>query len=110
MRYMLMVYGDPTIEDRPMEEWIEFHTKYGIAGNMSVAERLHDITTATTVRVRDGKTAATDGPFAETKEHLGGVYVFECKDLDEAIRIAGECPAAKTGSLEIRPIFEAPAE
>jgi hypothetical protein len=110
MRYMLMVYGSPNVEDRPMEEWMEFHNKYGMNGTLQIAERLHDITTATTVRVRDGKQIATDGPFAETKEHLGGVYIIECKDLDEAIRIAGECPAAKTGSMEIRPVLVVPGE
>jgi hypothetical protein len=75
---------------------------------LKIAARLHDITTATTVRVRDGKQTATDDPFAETKKHLGGIYLIECKDLDEAIRIAGECPTAKTGSMEIRPVFVVP--
>ncbi|MFN8376427.1 MAG: YciI family protein [Anaerolineae bacterium] len=110
MRFMLIVYGDPTIEDRPMEEWVEFHNKYGARGVFKIGERLYDVTTATTVRVREDKVNATDGPFAETKEHLGGIYVIECKDLDEAIQIASECPGAKTGSMEIRPVFVVPGE
>jgi hypothetical protein len=74
-------------------------------GNMLFADLLHPTATATTVRVREGKRLMTDGPFAETKEQLGGVYVFECKDLDEAIEIAAKIPTARTGSIEIRPVF-----
>ena len=105
-RYMLLVYGDPTAESRPMEEWMDFHNKYGASEILKSAERLHDISSATTVRVKDDKVSTTDGPFAETKEHLGGIYIFQCKDLDEAIKIAAECPGAKSGSIEIRPVFE----
>ncbi len=61
---------------------------------------------ATTVRVRNGEVLATDGPFAETKEQLGGYYVVECKDLDEAIEVASKIPGARTGSIEVRPIWE----
>src|SRR5207249_5551232 len=66
-------------------------------------EPLESVTTATTVRIRDGKTLTTDGPFAETKEQLAGFYVFECKDLDEAIQWAAKIPGAKQGAIEIRP-------
>jgi hypothetical protein len=68
-------------------------------------ERLRPVSTATTVRVRDGKLSATDGPFAETKEQLGGYYLLDCKDLDEAIEYAAKIPAASSGSVEIRPIW-----
>jgi hypothetical protein len=68
-------------------------------------EALHPVNTATTVRVRDGKTLTTDGPFAETREQLGGYYVLECKDLDEAIEAAAKIPGAKHGSIEIRPLM-----
>ena len=67
---------------------------------------LQGIATATTVRVRDGKAEATDGPFAETKEQLGGYYLLDCKDLDEAIEYAAKIPSAKHGSIEIRPIMK----
>jgi hypothetical protein len=71
-------------------------------------EALHPVNTATTVRVRDGRTLTTDGPFAETREQLGGFYLLDCKDLDEAIEAAAKIPGAKHGSIEIRPlvIFE----
>jgi hypothetical protein len=64
--------------------------------------------TATTVSVRDGRTLITDGPFAETHEHLGGVYIFDCRDLDEALELAALCPMAEQGSIEVRPIAEVP--
>jgi hypothetical protein len=67
-------------------------------------EALHPTTSATTVRVRDGKALTTDGPFAETKEQLGGFYLLDCKDLDEAIEYAAKIPGASHGSVEIRPI------
>ncbi|MES1261339.1 MAG: YciI family protein [Acidobacteriota bacterium] len=68
-------------------------------------EALHPTSSATTVRVRDGKLSTTDGPFAETKEQLGGYYLLDCKDLDEAIEYAAKIPGASTGSVEIRPIM-----
>ena len=73
-------------------------------------EALEPTATATTVRVRDGRTLTTDGPFAETKEALGGYYLVEAKDLDEAIDFAARIPGAQTGSIEVRPIWEIPAE
>ena len=69
-------------------------------------EALHPTTTATTVRVRDGKTIVTDGPFAETKEQLGGFYLLNCENLDEAIAVAAKIPGASKGSIEVRPIME----
>lgn len=116
MRYMMMVYSSEaalarmTGEEmmRVVEEFDAFHEDVGKRGALQMAERLHPTSTATTVRLRDGKTLATDGPFAETKEQLGGVYVFECEDLDEAIEIAARIPTAKGGSVEIRPVLDAP--
>jgi len=75
------------------------------AGAWVFAGGLHPATTATTVRVRDGEVVTTDGPFAETKEQLGGYYIVEAKDLDEAISVAARIPGARHGSVEVRPIF-----
>ena len=117
MRYMMMVYDDekrwtePTQEEmaKLMEEFDAFHAEI-LARGVIVAERLHPTMTATTLRLREGKRMVTDGPFAETKEQLGGVYVFECRHLDEALDIAAKIPTAKTGSIEIRPVFVVPDE
>jgi hypothetical protein len=117
MRYMMMVYDqetrwtEPTPEEmaKLMEEFDAFHAEI-VQRGVLVAERLHPTSTATTVRVKEGKAMITDGPFAETKEQLGGVYIFECRDLDEAIELAAKIPTAKTGSIEIRPVFLPPDE
>jgi hypothetical protein len=76
------------------------------SGKMIAAEPLHAIDTATTVRVRNGQTSMTDGPFAETKEHLAGFYLIDAKDLNEAVNIASKIPPAKYGSIEVRPVRE----
>jgi hypothetical protein len=78
------------------------------SGNMKAGDALEPTSTATTVRVRDGKTLSTDGPFAETREQLGGYYLVEAKDLDEATKIAARIPSAKFGSIEVRPVREMP--
>jgi hypothetical protein len=112
---MMMVYDDearwtePTPEEmaKLIEEFNVFHAEI-VERGVLIAERLHPTPTATTLRVREGKRLVTDGPFAETKEQLGGVYVFECKDLDEALDIAAKIPTVKTGSIEIRPVFLPP--
>ena len=75
---------------------------------MLAGEALQPTDTATSVRVRDGSTLVTDGPFAETKEALGGFYLLECKDLDEAIEMAAKIPGAKQGTIEVRPIWQLP--
>jgi hypothetical protein len=75
-------------------------------GHFLAGEALQPTSTATTVRVREGQTLTTDGPFAETKEALGGFYLIEARDLDEALRLGGACPGAKWGSIEVRPIVE----
>lgn len=118
MRYMLMVYDNETRWTEPtpeemgllMADFDAFHADIMARGNLITADRLHPTPTATTLRLREGKALITDGPFAETKEQLGGVYVFECKDLDEALEIASKIPTVKTGSIEIRPVFLPPDE
>jgi len=115
MRYMFMVYDDETRWTQPspeemaklIEEFNAFHAEI-VQRGVIIAERLHPTATATTLRIRSSQRLMTDGPFAETKEQLGGVYVFECKDLDEALDIAAKIPTAKTGSIEIRPVFLPP--
>jgi len=117
MQYALLIYtAEPTEEPSPeaiaaeMEGYNEFGRYVADRGAMRGGEALHPSTSATTVRVRDGKTLATDGPFAETKEVLGGFYVVEATDLDDAIGIAARIPGALHGSIEIRPILDFGAE
>ena len=93
-----------------MPRWFAYTQEIQDAGVMRAGEALHGADSATTVRVRDGKRLTSDGPFAETKEVLGGFYVLECADLDEAIEIAAKHPAAGYGTIEIRPVLEAPPE
>lgn len=112
MKYMLFIYGDPTINANPTPEQMQAEVQeYNLFSeearrrNLYVAgEALHPVSAATTVRLRDGKTVVSDGPFAETREVLGGYYLLECKDLDEAIEMAAKIPGSRTGSIEIRPI------
>ena len=87
-----------------MQEYMSFTQDIVKAGKFKAGDPLEPVSTATTVRVRDGKTLATDGPFAETKEQLGGYYIVEAKDLDEAVAIAARIPDARNGSIEVRPI------
>lgn len=117
MRYLALIYSqeaDPSTV--PSEQWqtiTEAYTKFSAdakaAGVMLAGDALQPTSTATTVRVRDGKTITTDGPFAETREALGGFYIFEAKDLDEAIEWAARLPGSWWGSVEVRPILEFPA-
>ncbi|HET7701978.1 MAG TPA: YciI family protein [Candidatus Limnocylindrales bacterium] len=113
MRYLLLIYTqEPTEAPSPeaiadeMEAYNAFTREIRDRGAMLGGEALHPTTAATTVRVRDGQTVATDGPFAETKEALGGYYLIDARDLDEAIELAAKIPGARHGSIEIRPIFE----
>ena len=87
-----------------MGEYFEFTEGIKKCGHYVGGEALKPVHTATTVRVRQGKMSTTDGPFAETKEQLGGYYLIEAKDLNEAIQVAAKIPSAKTGSVEVRPI------
>src|SRR5207237_2842722 len=97
--------NDSTQADRDamFGAYAEFTQRIISSGNMKAGDALQPTTTATTVRVRDGKTLSTDGPFAETKEQLGGYYLVEAKDLDEATKLAAGIPGAKSGSIEVRP-------
>ncbi len=114
MRYALLIYGDQSGPENPspeesqatMDAYCAFTRDIQERGVMQAGEALQPFTTATTVRVRDGETLVTDGPFAETKEQLGGFYIVDCKDLDEASEIAAKIPGAQTGSIEVRPIME----
>ena len=113
MQYMLLIYGtEPTSAPSPeaiqaeLAEYNAFSEEARSRNLMVGGEALHPTPTATTVRVREGKTLTTDGPFAETKEVLGGFYILNCKDLDEAIELAAKIPGAKNGSIEVRPIVD----
>ena len=113
MQYLLMIYQneaeygkiDAATGKKMMEEYGAFTQSIIQSGNFKAGDALQPTTTATTVRVRDGKTLTTDGPFAETREHLGGYYLIEAKDLDTALGIAARIPSARLGSIEVRPIF-----
>src|SRR6201998_1692217 len=113
MQYLLMIYRneaeqakmDAGTAKKMMEDYGAFTQSIIQSGNFKAGDRLQDASTATTVRVRDGKTLTTDGPFAETREQLGGYYLIEAKDLDEATAIASRVPSAKFGSIEVRPIM-----
>ena len=114
MRYMLLIYSEEVPQEQITEQqWAEAMTAYNAfttevrsKGVMLGSDALHPTTMATTVRVRDGKTLVSDGPFAETKEALGGYYILNCKDLDEALVYAAKIPGSKMGSVEVRPIME----
>jgi hypothetical protein len=113
MQYLLLIYSEEKVEARMSEsERQKMHADYGVytkgivaSGNFKGGNALQPTASATTVRVREGKTLSTHGPFAETREQLGGYYLVEAKDLDEATRLAAGIPSAKTGSIEIRPIM-----
>ena len=113
MQYLLMIYQneaeyakiDPATLQKVFEEYGDFTQGIVKSGNFKAGDRLQPTTTATTVRIRDGKTMMTDGPFAETREQLGGYYLIDAKDLDEALAIAAKIPGARFGSIEVRPIW-----
>jgi len=112
MKYMLLIYGPPHPDPTP-EEWAESMPAWeafseGLKARNALVDAapLASTASATTVRVRDGKRVVTDGPFAETKEYLGGYYIIEAKSIDEALEAAAMCPGAKSGSVEIRPIVD----
>ncbi|MDQ2975247.1 MAG: YciI family protein [Acidobacteriota bacterium] len=111
MKYMLLVYLDEQVlSDAEREhcyvESAQLTQELNSAGQYLHAGPLHPVATATSVQVRDGKRLVTDGPFAETREQLGGYYLVEANDLDEAIRIAERIPPARFGTIEIRPVME----
>jgi len=114
MRYLLLIAGDENArgdvsadEDAAtLDEYGEWVKTMADRGVLQGGERLRPTSDATTVRVRNGETLSTDGPFMETKEQLGGYFLVDCKDLDEAIEVAAKIPGARSGSIEVRPIWE----
>lgn len=118
MRYAVLIYtpeaeaSTPTGDDGSamMAEYAAFTQLATERGVMRAGEALQPSATATTVRLRDGQTLLTDGPYAETKEQLGGFYLFDCRDIDEALELAARIPGARHGAIEVRPILELPAE
>jgi hypothetical protein len=114
MRYLMLIYGDesafasasPEEQAAALPAWnayTERHSDVFLGG-----DALQVTATATTVRVRDGETLLTDGPFAETREQLGGYYLMECDSLDTALEVAADCPGAAYGSVEVRPVMVFP--
>jgi hypothetical protein len=105
MKYLCLVYLDEKrLNELPDEDCVAYDTSIRKSGHCLASEALQSVQTATTVRVRSGKTAITDGPFAETKEQLAGFYMIEAKDLNEAIELAAKIPPARVGSIEVRPV------
>jgi len=113
MQYLLLIYGSErhwdTLgggeRDKVLQEYGAFTKSIADSGHLRGGNELDVTTTATTVRIRDSKKMITDGPFAETKEQLGGYYLIEAKDRDEALTIAARIPSARWGSIEVRPII-----
>jgi hypothetical protein len=113
VKYMLLIYGDPSAGPADPAEGEKMYAEYGLftqeiidSKEMVAGDPLQGVDSATSVRVRGGKTSTTDGPFAETKEQLGGYYVVDVKDLDRAIELAAKIPGARAGVIEVRPIME----
>ncbi|MBV1911655.1 MAG: YciI family protein [Kangiellaceae bacterium] len=113
MQFLCLIYEAESLNATRSEEdhgkifqgYMEFTQAITETGNLVAGDALQPTDTATTVRVRDGKTVITDGPFAETKEQLGGYYLLECDSLDQAIEKAAQIPSAASGSIEVRPIM-----
>jgi hypothetical protein len=112
MTYMALIYGPPmppnfVLPPEGQKAWMDYTAALQAAGVFISGEQLEDTTAATTVSMHDGKPVFTDGPFAETKEVLGGYYMFSCANLDEALQWAAKCPGvAMGGKIEVRPIVE----
>jgi hypothetical protein len=115
MQYLLLIYNAPVQSMSPQEgaaitkQYMDFTRGIAESGHYKGGNALQAATTATSVRVRDGKALLTDGPFAETAEHLGGYYLIEAANLDDATAIAARIPGAKWGTVEVRPVREMPA-
>jgi hypothetical protein len=116
MHYAILIYdeesanpaaapADPSAAREVSAAYLDYSKMLRERGAFLDGDALQPATTATTIRIRDGQTMTTDGPFAETKEALGGFYLIEAKDLDEALELAAACPGAKWGSIEVRPIW-----
>jgi hypothetical protein len=118
MKYLCLIYdeekklaGMPKEEsDAFMGEYFAFTDDIRKSGHYVAGEALHPVETATTVRIRNGRVSTTDGPFAETREQLGGFYLIEAADLNDAIRVASKIPSAKIGSIEVRPVVDFEAQ
>ncbi len=114
MNYMLLIYSNESnyatmskeAADAEMQAYFAYTEAMRQAGVLVVGDALHPTATATTVRVQSGERITTHGPFAETKEQLGGFYLLKCANLDEALEWAAKCPGAQTGSIEVRPVME----
>ena len=114
MKYLCLIYDDETkvgsmpqdTADAFMQEYFSFTDAIRQSGHYLGGNALQPVSTATTVRVRNGRTSTTDGPFAETKEQLGGYYLIEARDLNDAIQVAARIPSARLGCVEVRPIME----
>lgn len=114
MKYLCLVYNEEkTLDAMPagevqalVDEHLDYDDALRRSGHFIVSEALESVQAATTVRVRNGRLSVTDGPFAETKEQLTGFYLVEARDLNDAIQVASRVPAARIGSIEVRPIWE----
>jgi hypothetical protein len=114
MKYLCLIYDDEkkfagmtkSEGEAIMGEYFAFTDSIKKSGHYVAGEALQPVRTATTVRVRQGRASSTDGPFAETKEQLGGFYMINARDLDEAVQIAARIPSARLGSIEVRPVVE----
>jgi hypothetical protein len=118
MKYLCLIYSDEkrigslsaSDSEKVMGEYGAFTQSIQKSGHLLAAERLQPTHTATTIRSRNGKVSTTDGPFAETKEQLGGFYLIEARDLNDAIQVASRIPGTRMGSIEVRPIWELSAQ
>lgn len=116
MQYMLLIYESEkeflarsaAQRDAIMGEYLKYTQDIVRSGHFKAGDPLEATSAATTVRVRDGRTLTTDGPFAETKEQLGGYYLVEAENLDDALRLAARIPSARWGSIEVRPVMKVP--
>jgi hypothetical protein len=114
MKYLCLIYDNEKewakfprdVQDKYMGEYMAFGDSIKKSGQYVGANQLQPTSTATVVRSRNGKVSTTDGPYAETKEQLGGYYLIEAKDLNDAIQVASRIPSVKSGSIEVRPIVE----
>jgi hypothetical protein len=114
MRYVCLIYDDEKVinamskdqSDAFMGEYFSFSDDLNKSGKYVAGEALQPVGTATTLRMRNGKLSTTDGPFAETKEQLGGFYLIEAADLNEALQIAARIPSVRTGTIEVRPVID----
>ena len=112
MKYLCLIYNDeremgsqPRADgEKMMGEYVQFTEDIKKSGHYVAGEALKPVNTATTVRMRNGKMSTTDGPFAETKEQLGGFYMIEARDLNDALQVASRIPSARFGSIEVRPV------